>query len=386
MDFAFTEDQQELFEYVQEFCDEKLKPFADETDAAGQYPWDKVKLLAEMDLMGIPVAEEYGGMGLGFLEWAVVGELLSAACTTTGAVFGAHMLAEYPIMFFGTEEQKAKYLPPLATGESVGAFGLTEPMAGSDAGAVRTTALKDGDEYVLNGTKVFITNGGDAEIYVIIANSRPDRGVRGMTAFIVEKGTPGFEFGKNEEKMAFKSLSNRELIFSDCRVPAENVLHKEGRGFQVTMETLRLGRIGMAIGAVGLAQAAYDAAVTYALQREQFGERIANFQLIQNHLANMATEIAAGRLLTYRAAWLKDQGLAFEKEAAMAKVKTSEVCGEVTSKAVQIHGGYGYCRDYPVERYLREAKLFEIVEGTSEIQRLVIANQLLKEAQSHSAP
>jgi butyryl-CoA dehydrogenase len=379
MNFAFTEEQDELFEYVKEFCDEKLKPFADETDRAHEYPWDKVALMKEMDLFGIAVPEEYGGMGLGFLEWAVIGELLSAACTTTGAVYGAHMLAEYPIMFFGTDEQKEKYLTPLATGESVGAFGLTEPMAGSDAGAVRTTAIRDGDEYVLNGTKIFITNGGEAEIYVIIANSRPERGMRGITAFIVEKGTDGFEFGKNEEKMAYKSLSNRELIFNDCRVPAENVLHKEGRGFQVTMETLRVGRIGMAIGAVGLAQVAYEAAVEYALTREQFNERIANFQMIQYHLANMATEVEAGRLLTYKAAWLKDQGLSFEKEAAMAKVKTSEVCAYVTSKAVQIHGGYGYCCDYPVERYMRESKLFEIVEGTSEIQRLVIANQVLKE-------
>ncbi len=380
MDFAFTEDQQELFEYVKEFCDEKLKPFADETDRAHEYPWDKVALMREMDLFGIPIAEQYGGMELGFLEWAVIGELVSAGCTTTGAVYGAHMLAEYPIMYFGTEEQKEKYLTPLATGESIGAFGLTEPMAGSDAGSVRMTAIRDGDEYVLNGTKIFITNGGDAEIYIIIANARPDRGMRGVTAFIVEKGMEGFEFGKDEEKMAFKSLSNRELIFNDCRVPAENLLHKEGRGFQVTMETLRVGRIGMAIGAVGLAQVAYEAAVEYSLTREQFGERIANFQMIQYHLANMATELEAGRLLTYRAAWLKDQGLEFEKEAAMAKVKTSEVCGYVTSKAVQIHGGYGYCCDYPVERYMREAKLFEIVEGTSEIQRLVIANQLLKEA------
>jgi butyryl-CoA dehydrogenase len=379
MNFAFTEEQDELFEYVKEFCDEKLKPFADETDRAHEYPWDKVALMKEMDLFGIAVPEEYGGMGLGFLEWAVIGELLSAACTTTGAVYGAHMLAEYPIMFFGTDEQKEKYLTPLATGESVGAFGLTEPMAGSDAGAVRTTAIRDGDEYVLNGTKIFITNGGEAEVYVIIANSRPERGMRGITAFIVEKGTDGFEFGKNEEKMAYKSLSNRELIFNDCRVPAENVLHKEGRGFQVTMETLRVGRIGMAIGAVGLAQVAYEAAVEYALTREQFNERIANFQMIQYHLANMATEVEAGRLLTYKAAWLKDQGLSFEKEAAMAKVKTSEVCAYVTSKAVQIHGGYGYCCDYPVERYMRESKLFEIVEGTSEIQRLVIANQVLKE-------
>jgi butyryl-CoA dehydrogenase len=247
---------------------------------------------------------------------------------------------------------------------------------------VKTTAVKDGDDYILNGTKIFITNGGDAEVYVIIANVAPEKGVRGITAFILEKGMEGFEFGKDEEKMAYKSLSNRELIFTDCRVPEDNVLGRVGRGFRVAMETLDVGRIGMAIGAVGLGQAAYDAAMEYALEREQFGERIANFQAIQFHLANMATELEAGRLLTYRAAWMKDQGMPFEKEAAMAKLKTSEVCSEVCSKAVQVHGGYGYCSDYPVERYMRESKLFEIVEGTSEIQRLVIANRLLKEAQS----
>ncbi len=382
MNFGFTEEQQELFAYVKEFCDEKLKPFAAETDQAHAYPWDKVALMREMDLFGIPVAEEYGGLGLGFLEWGVIGEMLSAACTTTGAVFGAHMLCEYPMMFFGNDAQKEKYLTRLATGEAIGAFGLTEPNAGSDAGSVRTTALKDGDDYILNGTKIFITNGGDAEIYVVIANTQPDRGMRGITAFILEKGMEGFEFGKNEDKMAYKSLSNRELIFNDCRVPKENILHKEGRGFQVAMETLRVGRIGMAIGAVGLAQAAYEAAVAYSLQREQFGQKISTFQMIQYHLANMATEIDASRLLTYRAAWMKDQGEPFDKEAAMAKLKSSEVAAEVTSKAVQIHGGYGYCSEYQVERYMRESKLFEIVEGTSEIQRLVIANQVLKEASS----
>ncbi|MFO7946307.1 MAG: acyl-CoA dehydrogenase family protein [Armatimonadota bacterium] len=382
MNFEFTEEQQEIFDVVRDFCDEELAPMADEVDQRGEYPWDQVDKLREMNLFGIPAPMEYEGMGMGFLEWAVIGELLAQACTTTGSVYAAHMLAEYPIMTFGTDEQKEKYLKPLATGESIGAFGLTEPNAGSDAGAVATTAIKDGEDYVLNGTKIFITNGGDAEIYVIIANAAPDKGIRGVTAFIVEKGTEGFNFGKDEEKMAFKSLSNRELIFDDCRVPGENVLGRVGRGFRVAMDTLGVGRIGMAIGAVGLAQAAYDAAIEYALDRKQFGERIANFQAIQFHLADMATEIEAGRLLTYRSAWMKDEGIPFEKEAAMAKVKTSEVCSMVTSKAVQIHGGYGYCCDYPVERYMRESKLFEIVEGTSEIQRLVIANRLLKEAQS----
>jgi butyryl-CoA dehydrogenase len=381
MDFGFTEDQQEIFAAVKEFCDDELAPNAQAVDEAEEFPWASVKKVAEMDLMGIPVPEEYGGMGLDLLTWTVCAEHLSTACTTTGAVFAAHVLAVYPIMSFGNEEQKGKYLTPLATGEKIGAFGLTEPGAGSDAGAVATRADRDGDEYVLNGSKVFITNGGDAEIYVIIANVQPGRGTRGLTAFIVEKGTPGFEFGKNEKKMAYASLSNRELIFQDCRVPAENVLLKERRGFRVAMFTLAMGRIGMAIGAVGLAQAALDAAVPYAQTREQFGQTIDNFQAIQFMLADMATEIEAARLLSYQAAWLKDQDQDFEKQAAMAKLYASEVCNRVTSKAVQIHGGYGYTREFPVERYMREAKLFEIVEGTSEIQRLVIANRVLREYQ-----
>ena len=380
MDFAFTEDQQMIFDAVRDLCDEELKPKADEVDRAGEYPWEGVGQLAEMDLFGIPVRDEYGGLGMDFLTWAVVGELLSSGCTTTGAVYGAHMLAVYPIMEFGTDEQKEKYLPPLAIGEKIGAFGLTEPGAGSDAAAVSTRAELVGDHYVLNGSKIFITNGGDAETYVIIANLDPARGARGLCAFIVEKGMEGFSFGKDEEKMAFPSLSNRELVFEDAQVPAENLLHREGRGFRVAMTTLSVGRIGMAIGAVGLAQVAFDAAIEYSQVREQFGQKISEFQAIQFMLADMATEIELARLMSYKAAWLKDQGEDFEKIAAMAKVYASEMCSRVTTKAVQIHGGYGYTKDYPVERYMREAKLFEIVEGTSEIQRLVIANRLLRES------
>ncbi|MGQ9729961.1 MAG: acyl-CoA dehydrogenase family protein [Candidatus Zipacnadales bacterium] len=379
MDFRFTEDQQDIFAAIKEFCDEELAPNARAVDECGEFPWPSVRKVAAMDLMGIPVPEQYGGMGMDFLTWTVAAEYLSRACTTTGAVFGAHMLALYPIMAFGTEEQKERFLPPLATGEKLGAFGLTEPNAGSDQSTIATRAEKDGDEYVLNGSKIFITNGGDAEIYVIIATVAPHLGTRGLTAFIVEKGTPGFTFGKNEKKMAYHSLSNRELIFQDCRIPAANMLLKEKRGFRVAMETLGVGRIGMAIGAVGLAQAALDAAVTYARTRVQYGQTIDNFQAIQFMIADMATEIEAARLLSYHAAWMKDQGLDFDKTAAMAKLYASEVCGRVTSKAVQIHGGYGYTQDFPVERYFREAKLFEIVEGTSEIQRLVIANRVLKE-------
>ncbi len=381
MNFEFTDEQEDIFAAVKEFCDEELKPQAQEVDRRGEFPWDNVRMLGELDLMGISVPEQYDGLGLGTLEWAVVGEMLSAACTTTGAVYGAHVLCVYPIMLFGTDEQKDKYLRPLARGEKIGAFALTEPMAGSDAGNVQTRAELVGDEYILNGTKLFISNAGEADTYVIIANVAPERGTRGMTAFIVEKGTEGFEFGKDEEKMAFPSLPNRELVFQDARVPKENLLGRERRGFRVAMETLSLGRIGIAIGAVGLAQAAFDAAMEYAPTRIQFGQPISEFQAVQFMLADMAMEIEAARWLTYNAAWRKDQGLDFEKEAAMAKVYASETCNRVASKAVQIHGGYGYTKDYPVERYMREAKLFDIVEGTSEIQRLVIANRLLKEAQ-----
>ncbi|MBE9566800.1 MAG: acyl-CoA dehydrogenase [Proteobacteria bacterium] len=379
MDFTFNEDQTAVLEAVKEFCDKELAPKACETDEAGCWPAENVAKLGRLDLMGIPIPEEHGGLGLDFLTWAAVGEELSRSCTTTGAVFGAHMLAVFPIMSFGTDEQKQKHLAPLASGEHIGAFGLTEPGAGSDAAAVSTKAERDGDGYLLNGTKIFITNGGEAQIYVIIARLDPAKGVRGLAAFIVEKGTPGFEFGKNEKKMAFQSLPNRELIFTDCHIPKENLLGREGAGFLVAMRTLSVGRIGMAIGAVGLARAALEAAVPYSKQREQFGKPISSFQAIQFMLADMATEVDAARLLTWRAAWLKDQGKPYEKEAAMAKLYASEVAMRVTTKAVQIFGGYGYTRDFPVERYMREAKLFEIVEGTSEIQRMVIANHVLRE-------
>ena len=379
MDFTFNEDQTAILEHVKEFCNEQLAPKAQETDEAGVWPAANVASLGQLDLMGIPVPEDYGGLGMDFLTWAAVGEELSRACTTTGAVYGAHMLAAFPIMQFGTEEQKQKHLIPLAKGEHIGAFGLTEPGAGSDAAAVATRAVKDGDGYVLNGTKIFITNGGEAQTYVIITSTDPTKGVRGLSAFIVEKGTPGFEFGKNEKKMAYPSLPNRELIFTDCRLPKENLLGREGGGFLVAMRTLGVGRIGMAIGAVGVARAALEAAVPYARQRHQFGKPISSFQAIQFMLADMATEIDAARLLTWRAAWLKDHSKPFEKEAAMAKLYASEVAMRVTTKAVQVFGGYGYTKDFPVERYMREAKLFEIVEGTSEVQRMVIANQVIRE-------
>ena len=380
MDFAFTEEQQDIFDAVQEFCDDVLFPKAEETDAAGEFPWDNVKKMAEMGFFGIPVEEQYGGMGLTWLDWAVIGEKLAAACTTSGAVYAAHMLCMYPIMAFGNDEQKEKYLTPLATGEKIGAMGLTEPDVGSDAGSVKTHAKLVGDEYILNGTKIFITNGGAAETYVVVANANPTKGMRGLTAFIVEKGMPGFEIGKNEKKMGFSSVPNTELIFQDARVPKENVLWREGRGFRVAMDLLDVGRIGMAIGAVGLAQTAYEAAINYAQTRVQFDQKISQFQAIQHQIADMAIEIDAARLLSYRAAWLKDVGGDETTRAcAIAKVYGSEVCARVTNRAVNMFGGHGYICDHPVQRYLRESKLFELVEGTSEIQRNVIAIEVLKQ-------
>lgn len=379
MDFNLTEEQELMLKEVKEICRKEFAPKSAEINEKGEFPWENAKILAESDLMGIVIPEEYGGLEMGYFTWTLIGEELSRACTTTGSIYGANLLCIYPILMFGTEEQKKKYLPPLARGEALGAFGLTEPDAGSDAGNVQTTAVLDGDNYVLNGTKMFITNGGVADTYVIIANTKPGRGARGLSAFIVEKDTPGFTFGQEFDKMAYPALANRELIFQDCRVPKENLLLKEGRGFRVAMKTLDVGRIGMGIGAVGLAQAAYEAAVKYSKERIQFNKPISSFQAVQFMLADMAIEIEAARLLVYKAAFLRDQNGKFEKLAAMGKVYASEVCMRVTTKAVQIHGGYGYTRDYPVERYMREAKLFEIVEGTSEIQRGVIANYVLKE-------
>lgn len=279
---------------------------------------------------------------------------------------------------FGTEEQKQKYLVPLAKGEKIGAFALTEPSAGSDASGGIAVAVKDGNEYVLNGSKMFITNADEAEIYVVTFKTNLERGARGMSAFIVEKGTPGFTFGKQEEKMCFHALPNCGLTFQDCRVPAGNLLGQENRGFRVAMETLDIGRIGMAVGAIGLAKAALEKAIKYSKERTQFGQPISTFQAIQHKLADMATQIEAAELLALKAAWMRDQNIPFSKIAAMAKLYASETCAMVTAQAVQIHGGYGLVREYSVERYMRESKLFEIVEGTSEIQRTVIAGHVLK--------
>ncbi|MDQ1327577.1 MAG: butyryl-CoA dehydrogenase [Candidatus Poribacteria bacterium] len=378
MNFDLTEEQKTIIDAAREICEAEFAPKADEIDKTGIFPKENLEILAKYDLSGIPIPEEYGGLGADFMTWALVGEEIAQACSTTSAIFGANILCIYPIYMFGTEEQKQKYLVPLAKGQKLGAFALTEPSAGSDASGGIAVAVKDGNEYVLNGSKMFITNADSADIYVVTFKTQPARGARGMSAFIVEKGTPGFIFGKQEEKMCYHALPNCGLTFQDCRVPVDNLLSQENRGFRVAMETLDVGRVGMAVGAIGLAKAALKKAIKYAKERIQFGQPISSFQAIQHKIADMATEIEAAELLMLKAVWLKDQNRPFSSIAAMAKLYASEVCARVTNQAVQIHGGYGLVREYTVERYLRESKLFEIVEGTSEIQRSVIAGHVLK--------
>jgi alkylation response protein AidB-like acyl-CoA dehydrogenase len=379
VDFTPSDDQKMILELVDEVSEKEFAPRADEISAKGEFPAENIRKLAELDLFGITIPEKYGGLGMDYLTWTLVSEIISRACTTTGLIFGTNLLCTYPLLQFGNEEQKKKYLPPLAKGETLGAFALTEPEAGSDAGNVQTTAIKEKDSYVLDGTKIFITNGEVAGTYIIIANMDRARGPRGLTAFIVEKGNPGFTFGQHFDKMGLSALPNVELIFDNCRIPSENLLHKEKRGFRVAMRTFAAGRIGVGIGALGVAEAAFEKAKEYSKQRVQFGRSISSFQAIQHILADMATGIETARYLLYRAAWLLDQNEPFEKISSMGKLYASEVAMKVTTKAVQVFGGYGYTKDYPVERYMREAKLFEIIEGTSEIQRGVIANFILKE-------
>jgi butyryl-CoA dehydrogenase len=379
MNFDLNEDQKAILKEVRKICEEELAPRAEEVERRKEFPWENIKILSQSDLMGVVVPQEYGGLGMDYLTWALIGEELSQACATTGAIYGANLLCIYPILTFGTEEQKRKFLPPLAKGESLGAFALTEPQAGSDIGNIQMTATFKDEGYILNGTKIFITNGEVANTYVVVANTRTGGDPRGLTAFIVEKGMPGFTFGQKFDLMAYPALANCELIFRNCYVPQENILLSKGNGFRVAIKTLDVGRIGMGIKAVGLARAAYKAALKYSRERVQFGKSIFNFQAVQFMLADMAMEIEAACLLVLKAAFLRDCGKKFEKIAAMGKAFASEMCMRVTTKAVQIHGGYGYTKEYPVERYMREAKLFEIIEGTSEIQRNVIASYLLKE-------
>jgi len=379
MDFNLTEEQKMILGLVDEVSEKEIAPSADEIAAKGEFPRRNIEKLASLDLFGITIPQKYGGLEMDYLTWALVAERISRACATTGLIFGANLLCTYPLLNFGSEEQKSKFLPPLAKGTSLGAFALTEPEAGSDAGNVQTIAKKDGDGYLLNGNKIFITNGEVADIYIIIANLEKKRGPRGLAAFIVEKGAEGFSFGQHFEKMGLEALPNVELIFRDCWVPKDNLLGGERKGFRIAMETFAAGRIGVGIGALGIAEAAFKKARDYSKERIQFGRPISGFQAVQHTLADMATRIEAVRYLLYKAAWLLDHGEPFEKYASMGKLYASETAMWVTTKAVQVLGGYGYMKDYPVERYMREAKLFEIIEGTSEIQRNIIANLILRE-------
>lgn len=381
MYFQLTEEQALIRETVRSFAVKELAPSAAERDEHERFDralmFDKV---AELGLAGIVFPEEYGGAGADYLSYAIAVEELSRVCASTGVTLSAHLsLGANPVWLFGTEEQKQKFLCPMAEGRKLGAFALTEPTAGSDAGGTKTVAVRDGDEWVVNGSKIFTTNGGDAEIYVVFA--RTDKTAQkhhGISAFIVEKGTPGFSFGKKEKKMGIRSSPTCELVFENCRIPAGNLLGKEGEGFKIAMKTLDGGRIGIAAQALGIAQGAYDEALKYTRERKQFDQPIAGFQAVQFILADMALRIEASRLLVYQSAWRASAGLPYGKESAMAKLSASETAMWVTTKAVQVHGGYGYTRDFPVERMMRDAKITEIYEGTSEVQRIVIGTAVTR--------
>jgi len=381
MIFELSDEHKMMRDMVRSFAEAELAPGTRERDE--QERFDRALMfdrLAELGLAGVVFPEEYGGAGADYLSYAIVIEELSRVCASTGVTLSAHVsLGANPIYKFGTESQKKQYLVPLAEGSKLGAFGLTETSAGSDAGGTRTTATLDGDAWVLSGSKIFITNGGEAEIYVVFA--RTDKKAEkhhGISAFIVEKGIPGFSFGKKEEKMGIRSSPTMELVFDNCRIPKENLLGEEGKGFKIAMQTLDGGRIGIASQALGIAQGAFEAAVNYARERKQFDQPIANFQGVQFMLADMATQIEAARLVVYQAAWRASAGLNFSKESAMAKLLASETAMQVTTKAVQVFGGYGYTREFPVERMMRDAKITEIYEGTSEVQRLVIGTAVAR--------
>ncbi len=382
MDFGLTEEQIMIRDLCRQIGEEKIKPVREHYDESGEFPWELVKVFAEADLFGISIEEQYGGMGGGCMDQIIAIEELSKYCAGIAlALFGTG-LGVTPIVLFGSHEQKLKYLTRVSKG-AVCAFGLTEANAGSDAGGIQTTATPEGDSYILNGTKQWITNGGEADIYSVIALTDKKKGPRGASAFIVDKGTPGFTFGKKENKMGIRGSMTRELVFQDCRIPKENLLAKEGMGFIVAMKTLDSSRPGVAAQALGIAQGALDEALRYSRQRRQFGKAIASFQGIQFMLADMATKVEAARALTYRCAQFMDSGAKdVSKWSAMAKVYASDVAMSVTTDAVQILGGYGYMKEYPVEKMMRDAKITQIYEGTNQIQREVIALKLIKEVAS----
>ncbi|GGE82147.1 acyl-CoA dehydrogenase [Priestia taiwanensis] len=377
MNFHLSAEHEMIRKMVREFAKNEVEPTAAIRDEEERFDRTIFDQMASLGLTGIPWSEEYGGIGSDYLAYVIAVEELSRVCASTGVTLSAHTsLAGWPIYTFGTEEQKQKYLRPMAEGTKMGAYGLTEPNSGSDAASMRTTAVRNGDHYVLNGSKIFITNGGEADIYVVFALTDPSSKHKGTTAFIIEKDTPGFSVGKKESKLGIRSSLTTEIIFEDCNVPVENVLGVENEGFKIAMQTLDGGRNGIAAQAVGIAQGALDAAVSYAKERHQFGKPIIQQQGIAFKLADMATSVEAARLLTYQAAWLESQGLPYGKQSAMSKLFAGDIAMQVTTEAVQVFGGYGYTRDYPVERYMRDAKITQIYEGTQEIQRLVISRML----------
>lgn len=379
MNFSLTKQQLLFQQMIREFAEKEVKPLAAEVDEQERFPMETVEKMAKIGIMGIPIPTQYGGAGGSNLLYSIAVEELSAACATTGVIVSAHTsLCAAPILEHGTEAQKQKYLPKLASGEWIGAFGLTEPNAGTDASAQQTTAVLDGDNYIINGSKIFITNAIYAHVYVIFAMTDKSLGVKGITAFIVEKGTPGFSIGKKEKKMGIRGSATCELIFENCIVPKENLLGKVSGGFGIAMKTLDGGRVGIASQALGIAQGAMDETVKYIKERKQFGKPLSAFQNTAFQMADLQTRVEAARLLVRSAAFKKDSGAPYSVDAAMAKLYAAETAMEVTNKAIQFHGGYGYTREYPVERMMRDAKITEIYEGTSEVQRMVISASLLK--------
>ena len=380
MDYLLTEEQQMLKDLAHKIAEEKVRPAAKEHDESGEFPWAIMKILAQSDLFGVYIDEKYGGFGGGVFELSLVVEELSRACGGIAVSYAASALGTYPIILYGNDEQKDKYLPDIASGKKIAAFAITEPNAGSDASAMETKADKDGDYYVLNGRKQWITNGGEAETYVVIAMTNKSKGARGATAFILEKGMDGFEFGKKEDKLGIRASVTRELLFNNCRVPKENVLGREGLGFIVAMKTFDCSRPGVAAQALGIAQGALELAIEYAHQRHQFGKPITSLQGIQFMLADMAAQLEAARALVYSTCRMVDSGNKdVAKESAMSKMYASDVAMKVTTDCLQIFGGYGYMREYPIEKYMRDAKITQIYEGTNQVLRGIIASHLIKE-------
>ncbi|MDD4141466.1 MAG: acyl-CoA dehydrogenase [Bacteroidales bacterium] len=379
MDFSLTKQEELFLKMIREFAEKEVKPLAAEVDEQERFPMETVEKMSKIGLMGIPIPKQYGGQGGTNQIYTMAVEELSRVCATTGVILSAHTsLCAAPILENGTEEQKMKYLPKLASGEWIGAFGLTEPNAGTDAAMQQTMAVDAGDKWILNGSKIFITNAGVAHVYIVMAMTDKSLGTKGISAFIVEKGMPGFSIGKKEMKMGIRGSATCELIFENCEVPKENLLGVQGKGFNIAMKTLDGGRIGIASQALGIAQGAMDETVKYTKERKQFGKSIAAFQNTQFQMSDLETKVQAARLLVRSAAYKKDMGLPYSADAAMCKLFAAETAMEVTTKAVQFHGGYGYTREYPVERMMRDAKITEIYEGTSEVQRMVIAAKLFK--------